>query len=128
MYNRLEFYSASRAPLKLSSFTLDDIEHAIRHSDPDQPVTLIAEIHSSLVYALRALSTHRHLAVLSLLEETDEKEMEGGVLTEVLTDALAEIGNNWERQPLRADEGRYGWEEAMIGCIKDVGHHALLSC
>lgn len=109
-----------RAPLKLSSFTLDELEHAIRHSDLDQPVTLIAEIHSSLIYALRALSTHRHLAVLSLLEELDEMDVEGGVATEVLTDALAEIGNNWERQPLRADEGRYGWEEAMVGCIKDV--------
>lgn len=110
----------SRAPLKVSSFTLDELEHAIRHSDPDQPVTLIAEVHSSLIYALRALSTHRHLAVLSLLEELDEMDMKEGVATEVLTDALAEIGNNWERQPLRADEGRYGWEEAMVGCIKDV--------
>ncbi|KAF8581380.1 chromatin remodeling complex protein [Ramaria rubella] len=113
------FFTAFGVPLKLSSFTLDEMEHAIRHSDPEQPVTLIAEIHSSLIYALRALSTHRHLAVLSLLEELDEMDVDGGVPTEVLTDALAETGNNWERQPLRADEGRFGWEEAMVGCIKD---------
>jgi bromodomain adjacent to zinc finger domain protein 1A len=124
----VSIYAAPRVPLKLSPFTLDDIEHAIRHSDPGVPVPLVAEIHSSLIYALRALSTHRHLAVLSLLEEIDDAEMKGGVHTEVLTDALAEIGNNWERQPLRADEGRYGWEEAMIGCIKDVGHHTMLPC
>jgi hypothetical protein len=47
-------------------------------------------------------------------------DVDDGVATEALTDALAEIGNNWERQPLRADEGRFGWEEAMVGCIKDV--------
>jgi bromodomain adjacent to zinc finger domain protein 1A len=119
---------APRAPLKLSSFTLDELENAIRHSDPDQPVTLIAEIHSSLIYALRALSTHRHLAVLSLLDELDNKELNNGVATEILTDALAEIGNNWERQPLRVDEGRFGWEEALVGCIKDVSQYQRPVC
>ncbi|KAF8523145.1 chromatin remodeling complex protein [Hysterangium stoloniferum] len=112
------FFTAFGTPLKLSSFTLDELESAIRHNDLDQPVTLIAEIHSSLIYALRALSTHRHSAVVSLLQEEDEIDPEG-VTTAELTDALADIGNNWERQPLRVDEGRSGWEEAMIGCIKD---------
>jgi hypothetical protein len=43
-----------------------------------------------------------------------------GVSIEELTAAMAEIGNNWERVPLRHAEGREGWEEAMVGCLKDV--------
>lgn len=117
----------SSVPLKLSPFTLDEFEGAIRHNDIYQPVTLIAEIHSSLIYALRALSTHRHSAVVSFLNEDEEYKSDGeevpiqyGIQTDQLTNALADVGNNWERQPLRVEEGRAGWEEALIGCLKDV--------
>ncbi|GJJ08760.1 hypothetical protein Clacol_002979 [Clathrus columnatus] len=120
------FFTAFGVPLKLSPFTLDDFEGAIRHNDIEQPVTLIAEIHSSLIYALRALSTHRHAAVVSFLNEDEDHRLNGdevpvqyGIQTDQLTNALAEVGNNWERQPLRVDEGRAGWEEALIGCVKD---------
>lgn len=120
------FFTAFGVPLKLSPFTLDEFECAIRHNDVEQPVTLIAEIHSSLIYALRALSTHRHAAVVSFLNEDEDYRLSGdevpvqfGVRTEQLTSALAEVGNNWERQPLRVEEGRAGWEEALIGCVKD---------
>lgn len=106
-------------PLKLSPFTLDEFEAAIRHNDPVQPVTLISEIHSSLIYALRALATHRHGAVISLLEMA-EPIGPHAITSQMIVDRLAEYGNNWERQPLRMEEGRYGWEEALVGCIKDV--------
>jgi len=33
---------------------------------------------------------------------------------------MLEVGNNWERVPLRAAEGREGWEEALVGCLTDV--------
>ena len=36
------------------------------------------------------------------------------------TDAMAEVGGNWERVALRVNEGREGWEDAMVGCLKDV--------
>ena len=39
---------------------------------------------------------------------------------DTLTEALADIGNNWERVPLKHADGRTGWQEALIGCLKDV--------
>lgn len=58
----------------------------------------------------------------------DEVHIQFGVRTEQLTSALAEVGNNWERQPLRVEEGRAGWEEALIGCVKDVSWHIEMKC
>jgi len=46
-----------------------------------------------------------------------------GVTIEELTTAMADVGNNWERTPLRHSEGRDGWEESLVGCLKDVCHH-----
>jgi bromodomain adjacent to zinc finger domain protein 1A len=51
-------------------------------------------------------------------EEGDEEEM--GVTIEQLIQAMADVGNNWERAPLRHNEGREGWEESLVGCLKDV--------
>lgn len=39
---------------------------------------------------------------------------------------MSEVGNNWERVPLRAVEGREGWEEALVGCLTDVSSFFLL--
>jgi len=52
------------------------------------------------------------------VEDDDEDEL--GVTTKALTAAMADVGNNWERTPLRHGEGREGWEESLVGCIKDV--------
>lgn len=115
-----------RTPLHISSFTLDEYEHAIRHSDIDLPCQLLAEIHSTLIYNLRTVPFVRHSAVLSLLQLKDEIDVETqedhvlGVSIETLTTAMAEVGNNWERVPLRHSEGREGWEDALVGCLKDV--------
>jgi len=67
----------------------------------------------------------RHSAVLSLLrkidvEEDNEEDVVLGVPLDTLTAAMAEVGNNWERVPLRHVEGREGWEDALLGCLKDV--------
>lgn len=43
-----------------------------------------------------------------------------GISLDALTIAMADFGNNWERVPLRHSEGRKGWEDALLGCIKDV--------
>ena len=113
-------------PLHLSTFTLDEFEHAIRHSVLDPPCPLLAEIHSTLIYNLRTVPFTRHSAVLSLLRLKEQMEVDGtpdedlGVSIEQLSAAMADVGNNWERVPLRHSEGREGWEDALLGCLKDV--------
>lgn len=105
---------------------MDEFEHAIRHSVIDPPCPLLAEIHSTLIYNLRTVPFLRHSAVVSLLRLKDEDiEVEKddtvlGVSIETLTTAMAEVGNNWERVPLRHAECREGWEDALVGCLKDV--------
>lgn len=49
-----------------------------------------------------------------------EDKGEFGVSLDELTAAMADVGSNWERVPLRHSEGREGWEDAMLGCLKDV--------
>jgi hypothetical protein len=49
-----------------------------------------------------------------------ENDLVLGVSIETLTTAMAEVGNNWERVPLRHAECREGWEDALVGCLKDV--------
>ena len=39
---------------------------------------------------------------------------------DALTEAMADVGNNWERVPLKPSEDREGWQDALIGCLKDV--------
>ena len=50
-----------------------------------------------------------------------------GVSIDDLIGAMADVGNNWERVPLRHTEGRDGWEDALVGCLKDVGTFITLS-
>ncbi|PPQ89585.1 hypothetical protein CVT25_012330 [Psilocybe cyanescens] len=113
-------------PLHLSVFSLDELEHALRHSATDQPCSLLAEIHSTLIYNLRTVSFVRHSALLSLLKYKEDLENAGkeevpvvGLTIDELVAAMADVGNNWERVPLRFTEGREGWEEALVGCLKD---------
>jgi len=112
-------------PLHLSTFTLDELEHAIRHSLTEPPCQLIAEVHSSLVYNLRTVAFQRHSAVMSLMGASEADGDDLGVTIEELTTAMADVGNNWERTPLRHSEGRDGWEESLMGCLKDVCHLLL---
>lgn len=118
-------------PLHLSVFSLDELEHALRHSLPETPCSLLAEIHSTLIYNLRTITFQRHNALLSLLQNKEttielglEDEKIFGITIDQLTGAMADVGNNWERVPLRHNEGRDGWEDALVGCLKD---HATVS-
>ncbi|KAF9478043.1 chromatin remodeling complex protein [Pholiota conissans] len=113
-------------PLHLSTFSLDEFEGALRHSAVDQPCPLLAEVHSTLIYNLRTVSFVRHSALLSLLKQKEDLEDNGqpdisilGISTDELVAAMADVGNNWERVPLRHGEGREGWEDALVGCLKD---------
>ncbi|KAJ6519530.1 chromatin remodeling complex protein [Mycena sanguinolenta] len=117
--------------LHISPITLDEFEHTIQHSVAETPCSMLAEVHTSLIYNLRTVPFQRHAAVLSLLFEKDRLLNEGkedvkvlGVSIDELTAAMAEVGNNWERVALRHSEGRDGWEDALFGCLKD---HATLA-
>jgi hypothetical protein len=107
-------------PLHLSTFTLDELEHAIRHALAESPCQLIAEVHSSLIYNLRTVTFQRHSAVVSLMSASEDGDDDLGITIEELTTAMTDVGNNWERTPLRHGEGREGWEESLVGCLKDV--------
>lgn len=125
--------SSASQPLHLSTCTLDEFEHAIRHSVIDPPCSILAEVHSTLIYNLRTVSFQRHSAVRSMLQQQDQTAYNDndaasqddddhvfGISTEELVAAMADVGNNWERAPLRASEGREGWEDSLVGCLKDV--------
>ena len=122
-----------RQPLHLSTFTLDEFEHAMRHSLIEPQCTLLSEIHSTLLYNLRTVSFQRHSAIRSMMYAENERMIAAGespneptgytvfgVDFQQLSNALSEVGSNWERVPLRSSEGREGWEDAVVGCLKDV--------
>lgn len=109
-----------RHPLHLSPFTLDEFENAIRHNLYDPPCPMLGEIHSTLVYVLRTVTSQKDTSALSFERESRADEPVLGVSLDQLRETLDETGNNWERVPLRTSEGREGWEEAMIGCLRCV--------
>lgn len=80
------------------------------------------------------MTFQRHSALVSLLrlkdelEEKSERDDKFGVSIEGLSAAMADVGNNWERVPLRHAEGREGWEDALMGCLKDVGRCLCPCC
>jgi bromodomain adjacent to zinc finger domain protein 1A len=108
---------------------MDEYEGALRHRYVDPPCQLLAEIHSTLIYLLRTVSFVRHSAVISLMDIVENPSLDSdeiyGVSVSELTTAMADVGNNWERAPLRHNEGRAGWEESLIGCLKDVRIYPL---
>ncbi|KAI0639320.1 chromatin remodeling complex protein [Trametes polyzona] len=109
-------------PLHISPFTMDEFEAALRHSLVDPPCQLLAEIHATLIYILRTVPFDRHSAIVSLVDRKQEQGGDNevfGVTVDQLTTAMADVGNNWERAPLRHSDGREGWEESLVGCLKD---------
>lgn len=83
-------------------------------------------MHATLIYNLRTVPFNRHSAILSLIPVKDKLEPTHGVTAEQLTAAMADVGNNWERAPLRHADGREGWEESLVGCLKDVCFNNIL--
>ena len=102
---------------------MDDFECALRHSVIEPQCQLLAEVHAALIYNLRTVPFNRHSAILSLMNHKEEMGHDDevfGITIDQLTAAMADVGNNWERAPLRHAEGREGWEESLVGCLKDV--------
>ncbi|KAL4243588.1 WAC domain-containing protein [Abortiporus biennis] len=109
-------------PLHISTFTMDEYEQALRHSVKEPRCTLLAEIHSTLIYNLRTVPSPHIDALQSLedLEETvGEDDLYMGINISTLSETMADVGSNWERAPLRHNEGRDGWEKSLVGCMKD---------
>lgn len=109
-------------PLNLSTFTLDEFEHALRHSTADPPCALIGEAHTALMSVLRGQQqTKHHPAVVSLMHaeaEDGADSAEDIISTEQLLGRMEAVGQTWESSPTSAN--REDWESCLIGCLKDV--------
>jgi bromodomain adjacent to zinc finger domain protein 1A len=100
---------------------LDEYEHALRHALPEYPCTLISEIHNALIFAIKERGTPptKHAAVISLMEDSGEMD-ESEEQQDGLLGAMADFGNEWDKKVLKEKDGRKGWEEVLIGLLKDV--------
>ncbi|KAF7306668.1 hypothetical protein MIND_00458400 [Mycena indigotica] len=110
--------------LHLSTITLDEFEHAIQHSVKGLPCSILSEVHTSLIHVLRGVPFIKHSAAISLIAPQNlQPKLLFGVSVDTLTAEMNNHGGDWERAPLKIQEGRGGWEDAMLGCLKD---HATL--
>jgi bromodomain adjacent to zinc finger domain protein 1A len=112
-----------RAVLKISSFTLDEYECAIRHSLPDVPCTLIAEVNSCLMSVAKERSPIKMIA-LDSLNFYDAVDPPGEVPLAELQKAAKALGDKrssgWD-SPAARENGRVGWEDGLAIFIRDVG-------
>ena len=116
------------AVLKLSTFTLDEFEMAIRHSLADVPCTLITEINISLMAVAKERNPVKFIA-LDSLDFYDSQDREGEVPFAELTKAARSLG---DRRASGMDtpvnkEFKSGWEEGLTIFIRDVSENAFRS-
>lgn len=129
--HNFKVFFLDRQPFNLSAFTLDDYQNALRHCIVDLPCSLITELHVSLLNVLKEKPPNTPAAVGSLMRLREHPQTQAGseawdgegdreVTIDQLLKALSDVGNGWERRALKEKDGRKGWEEALVGCIKDV--------
>lgn len=113
--------------MKLSSFTLDEYESALRHAVDEPTCTLITEIHVSLIALAKERSAQRHLASNSLEDAygTDMEEDKPEVPLSDLLEELGKLGSTrndrpWDTRKLKESDGRLGWESVLVGLLRDV--------
>lgn len=119
------FLNVMGKPLNLSSFTLDDYQQALYHTDPySSPTPLITEIHSTILNALiRDLATGhapvRPISLTGLPDDNDTDYWEGtkGATAETLRPIVEPLSHIWAAKYLKATDGRKGWELALVGCL-----------
>ena len=112
----------------MSSFTLDEFERALRHGLVDPPCRLLSEIHVALLNVIAEKPFDRHCAVVSLMDLKNvestpyDKDDDWQVEIDELLAALADVGVSWEvtLPALVGDEKREGWENTLVGVLKDV--------
>ncbi|KAF9512921.1 hypothetical protein BS47DRAFT_1329990 [Hydnum rufescens UP504] len=115
------FMQSFGAVLKISSFTLDEYECAIRHSLPDVPCTLIAEVNSCLMSVAKERSPVKMIA-LDSLNFYDAVDPPGEVPLAELQKAAKALGDKrssgWD-SPAARENGRVGWEDGLAIFIRD---------
>ncbi|KAH7104205.1 hypothetical protein BKA62DRAFT_497973 [Auriculariales sp. MPI-PUGE-AT-0066] len=114
-WNFLHIFSQ---PLNLSTFTLDDFESALRHNTSEVTCSLIAEVHVALMGVLRNLHAQKHQPALVSLMQEDDAETDLVPVQDLLT-RMETYGQTWEKQLPKAADGRSGWEDSLVGCLKD---------
>lgn len=128
--------------LCLSPIAFDDLDAALRHPTHDPPCPLLAEVHAALLQTIVRDGAHsRDMAPAmvqarqrmheapEVLEEPekpadDAKSDQSSDLDDldesperVVIDAAYDIGHQWERRALKAEDGRRGWESHLVGCL-----------
>ena len=136
--------STPRTPLKISSFTLDDYESALRYTLSDPPCALIAEINCCLMAIARERPGQKNIAHESIRfyegqqNDTEIKDQDGateldidgvekGVGLSELFKASRGMGEKktatWDTAAAK-ENGRPGWEDALVIFIRDVSRPA----
>lgn len=115
--------------LKISSFTLDDYENAIRHNIPELPCNLLAEVHACLLAVARERAGIKYMAMDSL-EAQESVETDADLRKRVHSGiSLADIAHEAKGLGYKAhmsgaspsrDLPRTGWEDALAIYIRDV--------
>nr|XP_019047247.1 hypothetical protein I302_03855 [Kwoniella bestiolae CBS 10118]OCF26177.1 hypothetical protein I302_03855 [Kwoniella bestiolae CBS 10118] len=128
------FLNVVGKPLGISSFSLDDYEQSLYHSEAyTSPAPLISEIHSVLLNALSADLTAGHEPVRSLSSygrepdnDTDYWEGKKGATTETLSPVVLPLAESWKTKVLSIKDGRKGWESSLIGCLWERANLEIL--
>lgn len=119
------FLNVMGKPLGLSSFTVDDFEQSLYHTDTHSgSVNLLVEVHAALLNSLvRDVAAGNEpvkaLAHTGQMVENDTDYWEGnkGATTETLRAAAEENANKWRNKELSSKDARKGWEGALVGCL-----------
>lgn len=115
--------------LKISSFTLDDYENAIRHNIPELPCNLLAETHACLLTVARERAGTKYIAMDSLdAQESEEKDddspkhIHSSVSLSDIAHEAKGLGYKAHISGLSSskDSPRTGWEDALAIYIRDV--------
>jgi bromodomain adjacent to zinc finger domain protein 1A len=126
---QLIFLICRSSVLKISSFTLDDYENAIRHNIAELPCNLLAEAHACLLAVARERAGTKYMAMGSL-EAHEPVETDADPGKRIHSGAsLADIAHEAKGLGYKAhmsgvspskDFPRAGWEDALAIYIRDV--------
>ncbi|KAF8310996.1 hypothetical protein DL93DRAFT_2083951 [Clavulina sp. PMI_390] len=116
------FFQSFGAVLKISTFTLDEFESAIRHTNPDIPCTLLAETHSCLLTVAKERTGVRYTAIESL--EAEEMDLDDSAHGVSLADIAHEAKGLGYKSQLATgssskDSTRSTWEDTLAIYLRD---------
>ena len=126
-----------RKPLSLSTFTIDEYEHALYHNNPLQPCTLIQEIHQSLLSVIRTDALTNQDLVLPLKaavppdgdgsgggetsDESDDEDEDKQEKIKLATNQAGILAANFAAQDASGGKvSKRDWEGMLAGCLWQV--------